>query len=123
MWRSAIRRSLVTVTLGLCVFLSGAVWTAESAKGSKKSADPKAVARDKAKKLAQERYEKCLNCYLYGRFRELGAEMKRARSTMFNLPTSARKDLDYIRKVAPEHRPKWWKSCKKSSNVSFKARI
>jgi len=130
-----MRRSRVTVTLGLCVFLSGAVWAAEPAKEaensatpegeteSKKPADPKAAARDEAKKLAQEQYEKCLNCYLYGRFRELGAEMKRVRSMMFTLPVGARKDLAYIRKVAPEHRPRWWKSCRKSSNVSFKARI
>jgi len=75
-----------------------------------------------AKKKALDQYKKVLDCYMHSNFTELKVEMSKIRSIAM-LPTSAKRDLVYIRRMIPEYRPPWWKHCRSASSVSFRAKI
>ena len=79
--------------------------------------------RERARKRAEENYNKIAECYLNGRWQELAEALKQASGSSYGMTSKQRQDIAYVRKAAAGCRPGWWKHCKATSNTSFKATI
>lgn len=88
-------------------------------------AAPKPVSEKdaQAQAAAQEAYAKIVADYLKGEWPAFNDEMKVSGKHSRFLTPAQRQDLVYMRTAAPEFRPPWWDNCKKTSNVSFTAKI
>ncbi|NLW86376.1 MAG: hypothetical protein GXY38_05830 [Planctomycetes bacterium] len=72
---------------------------------------------------SDEYYKKVIKNYLTSNWAPLAADLKAFPRFSSKLTPEQRKDIVYIRTTAPEHRPGWWTNCKKTSNISFGAKI
>ncbi len=74
-----------------------------------------------AQKAAQECAGKVIDSYMHNKWEDLTKELRFSGKHFSYMTRENRIALSYIRKAAKAHRPKWWKSCRSSSNTSFKA--
>lgn len=88
-------------------------------------ADPRAQKLAEGKRKAGECYKQAVDAYMSGKWNALETFLKDSKKYQINsyMTRRQRADLMYVRKAAKEHRPKWWKKCRSSSNTSFPARI
>jgi len=72
---------------------------------------------------AQQYHGKCARAFLDGKWQEL-AELLRDRGRHAGgMTPEQRQELSYIAREAERCRPNWWKSCRSTSNRSFRATI
>jgi opacity protein-like surface antigen len=79
--------------------------------------------KDPNTRAAQESYSKILAAYMKSDWDVMNEELKVSGKHTAFLTPAQRGDISYIRTTAPEYRPSWWAEGKKTSNVSFGAKI
>lgn len=103
----------LTVVLGMATL----AWSETDPK--KRMAEQRAKGQQEAKVFFQE----VLTDYLGSNLDGLNDKINKGRKHTRFMTRENRSDLNYIKKMVGQHRPKWWKKCDNSSAVSFKARI
>ncbi len=128
--------AVLIVALSLCVGLRSQFTAAETPPSAEDAKDKTAATQpttapttrpltpaEMAAKEAMECYERIATCYLNSQLDKAKAELKLSGRHMAKMTPQARKDLMYLRRALPTYRPVWWKNCRSSSNVSFRAKI
>jgi hypothetical protein len=87
------------------------------------SASRSVTDRDPNAKAAAESYDKMVAAYMKGDWAALGDELKSVDKLLRFMTPAQRLDVKYVRDSAAEYRPAWWSECRKTSNVSFGAKI
>ncbi len=72
---------------------------------------------------AKAYYEQAVQRYMSNDWFPLAEDIRAFQRFSARLTNNQRKDIIYIRNTAPLHRPGWWDNCKRTSNISFKAKI
>ena len=84
---------------------------------------PTAGAEKEVPAEVMDAYKKLVNLYLQGNRVPLAEELKNSSKFAYRLPLDLRKNIDWIRQVAPEQRPAWWVNTKSPSKTRFPAQI
>jgi len=78
---------------------------------------------EQAKASATEAYDEVVHAYLNSQWTELKEAQRAVSRFTTYLTAGQRADLLYIRKVAPEFRPPWWRTCKSTVSRRIRAKV
>lgn len=100
------------------------LWMAALALSSPGDTPAKAAAKPKtADAQAKQAYEAVVEAYMNSKWGDLKTQLRSSGRFAARMTASQRADLAYIRKVAVEYRPPWWKSCRSTAKRTIRARI